>query len=302
MPPLLTLQSEQLRVTLAPQAGGSVVACAFRLGSEWLPVLRPTPPEAVAQGNSSQMASFILAPWSNRIRAARFQFYGQAIALQPNTPEGHAIHGDVRRRPWQVDWAHESQALLSFDSAAFPDINFPFPFRLAARYSVQGAAFDSELTLTNTGAQPMPAGLGFHPYFQRALRPGEDVELQFRGTGAYQGLVPEEAAGPLQPEQDFSRRRAVGGQAFDDCFAGWDGRAEIHWPRTGVTARFACSPALGHLILFAPTGKPFFALEPVTHANNGFNLFAGGAPGTGVQALAPGEALRARWQLQFASG
>ena len=299
---LITLHSGHLRVTVAPEAGASLVSGEANLAGEWIHLLRPTPPEAVAAGNSSLMASFILAPWSNRLRDARFGFNGRSYQLRANTPEGYAIHGDVRRRPWQIQHLSQESVTLTFDSRSCDDINFPFPFTVRARYSVEGGSLHSELTLTNTGRESMPAGLGFHPYFNRGLTPGEDVDLTFLVARAYAELVPHGPAAPLRPEQDFSKRRALGDQEFDDCFAGWDGRAEIQWPKSKVVARFECSPALGHLILFAPRGQPFFALEPVTQANNGFNLFAAGQSATGVVGLKPEEELRARFGLEIGRG
>jgi len=52
------------------------------------------------------------------------------------------------------------------------------------------------------------------------------------------------------------------------------------------------------VIIFSPPGKPFFAVEPVSHANNGFNLFAEGQPGTGIQVLEPGQTLSGRFRLK----
>jgi aldose 1-epimerase len=101
----------------------------------------------------------------------------------------------------------------------------------------------------------------------------------------------------ITAEQDFARSRALGDQDFDTCFAGWDGKATITWPRSGVRARVDCTPPLDHLILFAPPGKPFFALESVSNANNGFNLAALGDPDAGMHVLEPGETLRAVFRL-----
>jgi len=99
---LITLQNKYLRVILHPEAGASVVACEAHVRGQWVPIMRPTPETAIAKGNSSLMASFTLAPYSNRLRDARFHFNGQTYPLRSNTPEGYAIHGDVRKRPWQL--------------------------------------------------------------------------------------------------------------------------------------------------------------------------------------------------------
>ncbi|MBI4736360.1 MAG: aldose 1-epimerase [candidate division NC10 bacterium] len=298
--PLITLTNSRLKVEILPEVGAGVVTCAARLGETWVPIMRPTPREALAEGDSSRMASYLLVPFSNRLRDARFQFRGRTYQLRPNMPEGHVIHGDVRQRPWVVKEARSDALTLAFDSQDFADMNFPFPFTAVVHYELSGEAFDSTLTLTNAGVEPMPAGFGFHPYFNRTLAAaGEAVELAAKVRGVYPELIPSTAAGPLAPDQDFSVSRPLGDAVFDHCFAGWDGRAMISWPGSGVIATLECPPPLTHLILHTPPGRSFFALEPVTHANNGFNLFAAEHPGTGVQVLEPGQAMEARLRLRI---
>jgi aldose 1-epimerase len=301
--PLATLATDSLRLTVLPEAGASVVGLELRVGDDWVPVLRPTPPAAIEARNSSDMASFVLAPYSNRIRNARFVFAGAEHCLRPNTPDGHAIHGDVRKRPWGVRSLERDRIALSFDSREFPDINFPFPFAVDLAYSLGGDRFDTEIALRNTGDAAMPAGVGFHPYYRRTLLdPEEAVELEARVTGAYPELVPTTGPRPLEPREDFARMRPIADTDLDSCFAGWDGHARIRWPRSNVIAEIDCDAPFGHLIVFTPHGKPFFAIEPVSHANNGFNLLADGVAGSGVATLERGEELRARFGLRIRCG
>ena len=44
-----------------------------------------------------------------------------------------------------------------------------------------------------------------------------------------------------------------------------------------------------HLIFYAPPGQNFFAVEPVTNMNDGFNMYAKGVTGSGVFVLEPGQ-------------
>lgn len=300
--PLVVLESETLRLAILPEAGASVVELSLRQADVWLPVLRPTPPTALESRNSSEMASFLLVPYSNRLRDARFVFEGREYRLHPNTADGHAIHGDVRKRPWRVVGTEQSSATFAFDSRDFADINFPFPFAVDLRYALDGARLTTEVELHNTGEGSMPAGVGFHPYFRRTLLDAaERVEIEARVSGAYPELVPTTGPRALEPREDFSRSRAIDDTDLDTCFAGWDGHARIHWPNSGIRAEIeACDP-LRHLILYTPAGKPFFAVEPVSNANNGFNLLARGVPGSGAAVLAPGDTLCARFDLAIRS-
>ena len=85
---------------------------------------------------------------------------------------------------------------------------------------------------------------------------------------------------------------------LDHCFGGWDGRAELHWPETDLTLAIEATPALQHLVIYVPPGQDFFCVEPVSHANDGFNLFERGIDRTGVRVLAPGEKLGASVRLR----
>lgn len=72
-------------------------------------------------------------------------------------------------------------------------------------------------------------------------------------------------------------------------FGGWDGRAEIHWREHDMTLSIEADAAFTHLVVYVPPGQDFFCVEPVSHANDGFNLLNQGVSGTGVALLAPGE-------------
>lgn len=297
---LVKLENEVLRFAALPEAGASVVELSLRLGDSWVPVMRPTPAAALDSLNSSEMASFVLAPYSNRLRDARFAFAGREYQLRPNTADGHVIHGDVRKRPWRVVATESARASFAFDSREFADINFPFPFAVDLTYSLERDRLETAVALRNTGDAPMPAGIGFHPYFRRTLvDPEEQVEVEARVGGAYPELVPTSGARPLEPREDFSRSRAIADTDLDTCFAGWDGRARIAWPGTGVRAEIEADAPLRHLILYTPPGKPFFAVEPVSNANNGFNLLSAGVPDSGVEVLEAGAALRTRFRIRI---
>jgi aldose 1-epimerase len=295
---LTRIESELLRLEVLAEAGASVVGLTARIRDRWLPVLRETPPQAIAEGNSSSMSSFVLVPWSNRIADARFRFRGRTHQLRANTPEGYAIHGDVRKRPWRTERVDARSASFTFSSRDFADVNFPFPFACRLDYALDGPTLTTTLVLASQADAAMPAGVGFHPYYRRTLADdAEQVEIEARFARAYEQLVPTRPAVPITPAQDFARSRALGDRELDTCFAGWDGHATITWPGSGVRARVACDPPLDHLILFAPAGKPFFALEPVSNANNGFNLAEIGDPDAGVRVLEPGESLHAVLRL-----
>jgi aldose 1-epimerase len=293
----LEVTKDRLRLRVAPDVGASILELSLESGGSFTPLLRRAP-EPLSR--SSDAACFLLVPYSNRLRDGRFRFEGRSYEL--NHPKKDAIHGDVRDRPWEVTHCCDHGCELSFNSRAFRDIHFPFPFVAQLSYRLDLGAFTTTLRVVNTGATRMPAGLGFHPYFNRALAGArEEVELELSVRGVYP-TSPERPALPtgppvrLRPEQDFSKLRQLD-VALDDCFAGWDGRAEIRWPESGVRIVMEATPRLRHVILYSPQGEPFFAVEPVSNANDGFNLFDAGQQDTGVVVLGPGESLEGGFSL-----
>lgn len=290
----IVLENEKLRLALDPRIGGTVTAFDVRRAGALTPLFRRGERPL---GRSSNGSSFTLAPYSNRIRDGVFRFEGRRHVLRH--PEKHAIHGDVRDRPWEVVRVGADEAVLAFDSRVFADFNFPFPIVCEARFALRDDALVLGLRLENAGHERMPAGFGFHPYFERALAPGENVSVQLRVSGVYPGETPLPTGPPvpIPAHMDFSALRALD-VALDHCFAGWDGRATLRWPRSGVGVEVEATAAFGHVILYSPPGEPFFALEPVSNANDGFNLLDDGQADTGVAVLAAGEALEGEVRIR----
>ena len=292
----IELNNGQLCVRLVPEVGGSIIECSLQHEGQWVSIMRDGEDPLMKSSNAS---SFVLIPYSNRLRDGHFTFEGKNYQLRQG--EKHAIHGDVRDRPWMVEAQGRNGARLHFDSSGFPDLNFPFPFKASLSYQLESSTFVSKIEITNTGQQTMPAGCGFHPYFFRRL-PGStsDVTLQFGVKGVYPGdsPLPTGMAIPISAHQDFSRPRCLDVE-LDHCFFGWNRQAMLSWPGTGIHAWMNADPGMEHIILYSPGGQPYFALEPVTHANDGFNLYAKGERNCGVVILRPGDRLTAGMQLVF---
>src|SRR5690348_15278151 len=110
--PLVVLAAGELRLVLAPAAGGSIAAFT----REWqeggrrreLHWMRPATASGLAAHNPLDMASFPLVPFCNRIRDGRASFEGREIRFPPNHPgmdAPHPLHGIGWLLPWQVESA-----------------------------------------------------------------------------------------------------------------------------------------------------------------------------------------------------
>lgn len=293
----ITLNNGQLRTTIAADEGAGTLRFDVLRGNRWLPIM----PDARQPTCDLAASNFLMIPYSNRIENGHFTFGGQSYQLENGA--SHAIHGDTRKRAWRVaQEVSDTTLVCTFDSAEYKSINWPWPFAAQVRFTLDGLTFSSEITLWNRGDTPMPAGFGWHPYFSRSLtQEGEPVVLQVQVSHVYPDAngnrIPSGPAQPLAPGQDFRTGRALPPDlALDACFYGYDGKGRIGWPESGVTLNFDCSPECTHLILYNPP-KPYFAVEPVTNANNGVNLLAAGDETSGVVVLAPGQTLSAVMSL-----
>lgn len=298
--PEITLDNGTLRAVISTDSGAGMLAFFAQVGGAWLPLM----PDARLDAVDLDMANFLMIPYSNRIEDGRFTFAGETYQLKNG--ENHAIHGDTRTRAWHVAEQSDARLVCTFDSQQYDDVNWPWPFAARAEYTLAGNELIMRLALWNRGETAMPAGFGWHPYFNRTLtKPDEPVRLQFKVAGVYpdanNNRIPSGPAQPPAPAQDLSRETTLDPSTFlDVCCQGYDGNGHISWPESDVKLVFDCSDACSHLVLYNPP-KPYFAAEPVTNANNGVNLLAGGDETSGVAVLAPGESLEATYTLRVES-
>ena len=295
-PALLHLHAGPFAVTLCPDIGGGIVR-AEGWGQE---LLRPAREMAVAARDPLRLAAYVLVPFSNRVRDARFPFEGRTYQLARNfPPEPHAIHGNGWQRSWQVMRSDGRAAVLALDHDPVRDgaDSWPFAYHAEQDYRLTADGFAVELRLTNKDVRRMPAGLGLHPFFP--LTPA--TRLSARLGGVWQSdarKLPATHAG-LPPTWDFANGQPVAPLSVDNCFTGWDQAAVIEWPDRRLRLRLEASPNLRSLVIFVPQAHDYFCVEPVSNINDAFNLAAEGVPDTGLVVLASGETMTARIDFRF---
>ena len=298
----LVLELDRLRLRVDHRRGAGIVDAHWRGPGGWLPVIdRNVPGEDPAANH----ASFIMAPWCNRVRDAVFSWNGRRVALRADPRDGSAMHGDVRKRPFDLLDRSPVSARLRFDSRSVRDANFPWPFSLETRFEVGGSSIVQEVALTNTGDEPFPCGVGLHPYFPRR-QSSEPVGARL--VAPVSARFPSERCMPTGPARRDARCRWLSAPRslptayFMDSFTGYENVAVIEWARTRLT--MTSSENHAHMVFFAPTDargmpEPFFAVEPMTIAADGFNLAARGWRDSGVTALAPGATLRTWYRFEI---
>lgn len=294
---LVTIRAGELALDLAPEAGGTIAGLAWR-GFE---VLRRTDPIALAARDPRGSACFPMVPYCGRIAHGRFPFDGRDRQLALNfAPQPHSIHGTGWRRAWDVTAQDASSATLALDHVLPRDgaEHWPWPYRAVQRFAVTGNRLHATMTVTNAGAAPFPAAVGFHPYFPRT----RDVRLTAKVSGMWlqdPTLKPTEHV-KLPAEYPFPSGLAMDPVRFDKCLTGWDGTAVIEWPEARMRATMT-SPGTRHLVVYTPPEPAIMCVEPQSIVPDAFNLHARGVPDTGYAVLQPGEKLSIAMNLELAS-
>lgn len=293
---MITLESDDWRLWIAPEVGASWMACEIRRGADWLPLM----PDCRAANAPLSAASFCLAPYSNRIRDGRFTYADEVVQL--DDAQGHAIHGAVRKLPWQVVSSSPSAAVCQIDSREHASFNWPWPMLTTLETRLDADTLTSTLSIENLSSRAMPAGLGWHPYFTRTID-GASPRLSLPVTGVFPDAtgdgLPDGAPVDLPGDFDYREPRVIDPAVHvDHCMSGFSGKVRIAWPDAGFAIDMQTSDLCRFAILYHPTGEAYFALEPVSNANDAFNLDARGVD-AGLLDLAPGESVSATLTLRL---
>jgi aldose 1-epimerase len=280
-PTPLELRAGPLRLALRPDLGCSIAG----LWLDDLPVLRSTEPGDLATSRLS--GCFPLAPYSNRLGYRRFRWGGVDHTTAANYDEGnpHSVHGVAWQRPWAV--VGQSAGEAEFQLVHAPDAHWPFPFDLRQRFVLTPAALEVHLVFTNSGTQPQPVGLGWHPYFPKRPRSRLHIQLTDRWESDASGLPTRRVP---QPGIDAD----IAHLAFDHCFEGWRGPARIRDEKMSLRL----SSSLPYLVVFTPDTKPYYCVEPVSHVSNAIHM--SDPASHGLRSVAPGASFDAWMKLEIA--
>jgi aldose 1-epimerase len=164
--------------------------------------------------------SFPMAPFAGRVRDGRFTFRGRRHQLAIEMPP-HAIHGTVLDRPWH--------RLDERTIVAELGPGWPFAGRAIQRFELREGRFDFRLEVH--ADEPMPASIGWHPWFLRqplaagsgvvATASTATVALELEAASMYrrddEGLTTADRIAPVPGP-------------WDDCFTELRRPPVLRWP------------------------------------------------------------------------
>ena len=306
------------------------IAVRLSLGASRLRLIRQLLVESVALGLLGGLVGFIFALWARPgLLAMRPPFlpddalsvsmdtgvllftaavalgtgvlFGLVPALQFSRPnlagDPNPLHGQGWLSPWAVERQDEADADLRFHHRP-GEWHWAYEARQRIRLDSTGLAI--RLGCRNLSDEPMPCGLGLHPYYPCTAETELDTIVADVWT-VDEDILPVERR-PADGRYDMKRRR-ICGQQLDNGYSGWSGMADIRTEGAPFSVRLS-SPDAGYFQVYSPPQGGYFVAEPVTHANAALNEPEELWPSLGLKVLQPGEefVLDARIDLVMADG
>jgi aldose 1-epimerase len=288
---LVHLTSGSLQARLAPAIGGSIARLDYvDPAGRRFPVLRGTDKDLF---HIEEAGSFPLVPYCNRIRDGRFTFRGREIVISRNKPsDASPLHGDGWLAAWDVASASESAAELRYRHEAG---EWPWSYEATQNFQLDEGGLSVRIACRNLSQEPMPCGLGQHPFYPCTAETRLDTNVGDVWT-VDEKILPVDKL-PAAGRYDV-RDRLICGQDLDNGYDQWSGEARMFSPDWPFEIRLT-SPDGRFFQVYSPKGGDFFVAEPVSHANAALNEPEASWPSLGLRVLEPGEeaSLHARFEV-----
>jgi aldose 1-epimerase len=219
----------------------------------------------------------LLHPWANRLDGDRYRV-GRTTVDLTDAPALHRdgnglpIHGTmVGARAWEVvelDADDErARVVTTFPFGDHDDLlaSFPFPHEVGIAATVDRDGLEVTTSIRPTGRRAVPVSFGCHPYLPLPASRRDGLGVAFP---ARTRLELDDRGIPTGGEQwQPAEVVALAGRTFDDGFRlGRDGLFGL--VGNGRSVRLESGSGYGFAQVYAPRGRAFAALEPMTAPTN----------------------------------
>ena len=266
---------------VAPDAGGRLAS--LRIAGRERLVTEPGEDPRLDWG------CYLMAPWAGRLAEARLPIGDTAHQLVADHGR-HAIHGVALDAAWTVEAVTATRTVLS---AALDPVRWPPGGHVREDISLGPGQASLRATVT-AGSEPMPASLGWHPWFARPNR--GDMTLRCDAARVLltdDEVIPDGTSQPVHGHLDLREGPPLEQRRIDDCFTDVREPVVLSWPDLRLTIR---SDVTTYVIYTPERGA---SVEPQTAWPNAPALAAAGVPGTGLVHLEPGESLSLATELTW---
>lgn len=289
----VSIASGNLSAEFLPDSGMLGVSLRYA-GSE---LLRRLDDLETAKRKGSTAGIPLLYPWANRLAAPSYRADGRDVKLDPASAflhfddHGLPMHGvPWGKLAWDVQISRQDflLAALEWNGPKLLEL-FPYPHRMELSAELVADGLTIRTTVLANSETALPISFGFHPYFGIPNVPRSQWRLQLPRMNKLVNDshgIPTGSSEPFGPVDEL-----LSDHGFDDGFA-----------LPGESSCFALSGANFKIVIdflegfpftqvFAPPGKEFIAIEPMTAATNALRS------GQGLRVLPAGSEFRASFRV-----
>lgn len=331
-----------LKAEILPGRGMTTLQITAHLPGRGATDLLDSPPLAAARaildgepgdfvGNASYLlGGGILIPYANRIRGTlspdgrtvEADILGKRVHLPANAggkrpgAERYAMHGLILATPMDEirrETTDEEDRVEATLHARDFGHGWPSATDLTFVNVLRSDSFTLTITATNVGAERLPLGIGWHPYFLLPSGQREQARLSIPArrrtlVNDYDEVLPTgELEALAGTPYDFSPPggKPLGGLYLDDCFVDLetkDGQAvtEVIDPAASYGLRiFGTAPPIRAIQVYGPPERKIAVLEPQFNWADPFGPQWGEDADTGMAILEPGESVTYSARLEL---
>lgn len=254
---MLELEQNGVRLSLLPLHGAAIVGLWF----EGEPILHPA--RAGVKVDPTSSACFPMVPWCNRLSAGAIAAADGPLVVAANWPTtSFPVHGQGWLMPWDV--VSYSDDAVTLQHCNVTPLGYSYEANLRVSLLIDGARF--ELSVRNNSDRSMPFGIGLHPYFPR--KPSTGLELAAERLTRFDALGLPLSDEAVLDETDFRMARRLGVAGHSGLYLE-AGAASLSGSDQPITLR--SGGAFRHLQLWAPQGRDFLCIEPLSHRVDDFS-------------------------------
>lgn len=237
----------------------------------------------------------LLYPWANRLAGSSYEVLGRTVSLDLKSP---LLHGDEHGLPIHgIKWAALSWDEVSCEPTRLiarlkwnkPEWLAIFPFKHAVEMTVSLEPESLTIETTVLAEELMPVSFGFHPYFGLPQSPRAQWRLK---VPAMRRLDLNDQGIPTGQDAAFPQNdSALGDNHLDAGFRVLESQPEFSLSDGERRTTVQFLENFPYAQIFAPKGKDFIAIEPMTAPSAALNR-------GNFQTVRPGSAFHTRFQIR----